>query len=131
MFAKFGKTLVLAGALSLGALTAVALTSTPASAASGSLYVGGPGFEFSFGEGYRSHRRHYRDRYHDRRYYGYRDTCRPRRALRKARHRGLRRAHVVRMGRRNVVVAGRRWGERVVVGFANVRGCPVRFVRAR
>lgn len=64
---------------------------------------------------------------HLRRYH----TCNPRRALRKAQRRGIRHAHIRRINGRGVVVAGRKWGERVVIGFANHRSCPVRFVRAR
>lgn len=60
-----------------------------------------------------------------------RDFCRPRKALRKARRRGVRRAYIARVGHRGVIVKGRKWGERVTIGFAHRRGCPVRFVRAR
>lgn len=58
-------------------------------------------------------------------------TCSPRRALNKAQRRGVRHAHIRRINHRGVVVAGRKRGERVVIGFANHRSCPVRFVRVR
>ena len=51
------------------------------------------------------------------------------RALRKARNMGIRRAHVVRVNHRKIVVAGRRHGNRTIVGFARAPRCPVRFVR--
>ncbi len=75
-------------------------------------------------------------RYRGERYYGSRryrraQRCHPRRALRKARHRGIRRAHILRVSRRGVLVGGRKWGDRVVIGFANRHRCPVRFIDHR
>ncbi|ASY63789.1 hypothetical protein SJ05684_c23490 [Sinorhizobium sojae CCBAU 05684] len=57
--------------------------------------------------------------------WGRRGRCAPWLAVDKARDRGLRRAHVADVSRRQVVVAGRRYGERRTIVFANVRGCPV------
>ncbi|RJT39192.1 hypothetical protein D3227_13355 [Mesorhizobium waimense] len=51
--------------------------------------------------------------------------CSPDRALDKAERMGLRRARIVDVSRRTVKVAGRQYGDRVVVVFANERGCPV------
>ncbi|MDQ6436413.1 hypothetical protein RB623_20375 [Mesorhizobium sp. LHD-90] len=51
--------------------------------------------------------------------------CTPNRAVEKARRLGLRRAHVIDVGRRTIDVAGRRYGERFVLTFARVPGCPV------
>ena len=69
--------------------------------------------------------------YRDHRWDRPRNRCNPRKAVRKAKRRGVRRAHVIRVGKRGVVVAGRKWGERVVIGFGRNRSCPVRFVNAR
>ncbi len=88
---------------------------------------------------YRNDRRHYRDGQRSDR--GFRNrgdrrsqrhaTCSPERALRKVERRGLRRAFVRRVDGRGVVIAGRKRGERVVVGFGRHPSCPVRFVRSR
>ncbi|MFD0916330.1 hypothetical protein ACFQ14_07930 [Pseudahrensia aquimaris] len=115
------KSIALAGTLALGAFAA---TSTTASA--GDVRIGvdlrGPGFDIGIGDRYfrgdRRRDRHYR-------------TCSPRKALRKARRNGVRRAHIRRIGHRGVIVSGRKWGERVVMGFGKHRSCPIRFVRAR
>jgi hypothetical protein len=69
------------------------------------------------------------DRDRDRRYrpgWGHerRGRCDPRLAADKARANGLRRARVVDVSPRRVVVEGRRWGEYRRVVFANARGCP-------
>ncbi|OWK23307.1 hypothetical protein AJ87_36080 [Rhizobium yanglingense] len=65
-----------------------------------------------------------RDRYYDRRYRPARRACDPDDALDSARDAGLRRARIVRVSPRSVVVQGftRRGPARMV--FANVRGCP-------
>jgi len=55
----------------------------------------------------------------------WRRSCSPDRALDKAERMGLRRARIVDVSRRTVKVAGRQDGDRVVVVFANERGCPV------
>ncbi|WEZ82991.1 hypothetical protein P6U16_18960 [Rhizobium sp. 32-5/1] len=54
-----------------------------------------------------------------------RGRCDPRLAQEKARDFGLRRAQVVDVSPRRVVVEGRRRGEYRTVVFANVRGCPI------
>jgi len=125
MFMKTLKSLAIAGTLVVGAL---ASTSGAANAGGGHVNVsfGGPGFHFSigdYGRGGWGHRRHRRPHYSR--------TCRPGKALRKARRMGLRRAHIVRVSRRGIVVAGRKWGGRTIVGFGKYRSCPVRFVRNR
>ncbi|WP_442582819.1 hypothetical protein ACSBOB_13090 [Mesorhizobium sp. ASY16-5R] len=51
--------------------------------------------------------------------------CTPNRALDKAERLGLRRARIVDVDRRTIDVAGRRYGDRVVLTFARVSGCPV------
>ncbi|MBZ9986759.1 hypothetical protein LB572_06575 [Mesorhizobium sp. BH1-1-5] len=93
---------------------------TPAHA--DSLYLGfGDRHDPRFGiytgddDGYR------RDRDRDRDWRG----CSPDRALDKAERMGLHRARIVDMSRRTVKVAGRQYGDRVVVVFANERGCPI------
>lgn len=53
-----------------------------------------------------------------------RGRCDPWLAADKARAHGLRRARVVDVSPRRVVVEGRRWGEHRRVVFANARGCP-------
>jgi len=85
-----------------------------------SIDFGGPRFYDHGYYGFRHHRRIKRRRF-----------CRPRKAVRKARRRGVRGAHVIRVGRRGVLVARRKWGDRVVIGFGNRRHCPVRFIDHR
>ncbi len=53
-----------------------------------------------------------------------RSRCEPWLAEDKARAHGMRRARVVDVSPRRVVVEGRRWGEYRRAVFANVRGCP-------
>jgi hypothetical protein len=86
-------------------------------------------FEFGQGGGVRYRDRDY-DRWDDRRdwrrdRWERRGRCEPWLAVDKARDRGLRRAHVADVSRRQVVVQGRRYGERQAIVFANVRGCPI------
>ncbi len=113
------KTAALSALVGLGTLAAI-----PAHA--DSLYLGfGDRHDPRFGiytgddDGYRRDWRRDRDR--DRDWRG----CSPDRALDKAERMGLRRARVVDMSRRTVKVAGRQYGDRVVVVFANERGCPI------
>ncbi|RUW92568.1 hypothetical protein EN784_30945 [bacterium M00.F.Ca.ET.141.01.1.1] len=111
------KTAALSALVGLGALTAI-----PAHA--DSLYLGfGNNQDPRFGvyagdEGYR----HRRD---DWRRDGWRRGCSPDRALDKAERMGLYRARIVDANRRVVKVMGRQDGDRVVIVFANERGCPV------
>ena len=51
--------------------------------------------------------------------------CTPDRAMDKAERMGLHRVRVVDMGRNSIKVAGRKFGDRVVVVFGRERGCPV------
>lgn len=51
--------------------------------------------------------------------------CTPGRALDKAERMGIRRARVVDVDRRSIDVAGRKFGNRVVVTFARAPYCPV------
>ncbi|MBZ9676156.1 hypothetical protein [Mesorhizobium sp. ES1-1] len=55
----------------------------------------------------------------------WRRGCSPERALGKAERMGLHRVRILDVNRRTVKVAGRQYGDRVVVVFANERGCPV------
>lgn len=121
MFTSKLKSIIIAGAVSLGALSTMG--SSANAEVRGGIYFSGPGISIGFGD------RHYGRRHWDApRHY---NRCRPGKAVRKAKRRGIRRAHIVRVGHRGVVVAGRKWGERVVIGFGNRRSCPVRFVRHR
>ncbi|UDL88937.1 hypothetical protein LGH82_28165 [Mesorhizobium sp. PAMC28654] len=56
---------------------------------------------------------------------GWRRGCSPERALDKAERMGLYRARIVDVSRRTVKVMGRQRGDRVVIVFANERGCPI------
>lgn len=52
--------------------------------------------------------------------------CTPDRALRKAQRMGIHRARIVDVGRRTVDVAGRKFGERIVITFGRRDpGCPI------
>jgi hypothetical protein len=75
----------------------------------------------------RDHRRYDRDwRPDDRRDGGgWRRGCSPERALDKAERMGLYRARIVDVNRSTVKVVGRQRGDRLVIVFANERGCPV------
>ena len=128
MFRSSIKSIFIAGTVALGTL--VSAGTTAQADVRGGIYIDGPGISIGFGDRrYRDHRWDRGDRW-DRPRFRHR-TCKPRKALRKAKRRGLRRAHIVRVGQRGVIVAGRKWGERVVMGFGRHRSCPVRFVRAR
>lgn len=70
-------------------------------------------------------RRHHSDDGEWREDRGWRRGCSPERALDKAERMGLWRARIVDVNRRVVKVVGRQDGDRVVVVFANERGCPV------
>ena len=110
------KTAALSALVGLGTLAAI-----PAHA--DSLYLGfGNNNDTRFGvyagdDGYR-HRR-------DERRGEWRRGCSPDRALDKAERMGLHRVRIVDVSRRTVKVMGRQDGDRVVVVFANERGCPV------
>lgn len=98
-----------------------------------SLSIGGGGSGFMIHD--RDHRggwdRHHRggwDRFEGRRGYD-RGFCKPHRALKKARHMGVRRADIVRAGYRRVVIEGFKHHRPVRVVFANEHRCPVIGVR--
>lgn len=110
------KTVTLSALIGLGTLAAV-----PAHA--DSIYLGfgndpdpRVGVYSGDNDGYR--REHRRDR-------DWRRSCSPERAVNKAERMGLRRARLIDVNRRTVKVAGRQYGDRVVIVFANERGCPV------
>ena len=113
MLAKIIRTAVLSIAIAaagIGTLAATAATSGTAAAQSAT-------FEFSFG-----HAPSPRYRYVPRHAQSF---CAPRHAVRKARHMGVRDAHIVRRAPRRVAVRGWKHGHRGKVVFANERGCPV------
>ncbi|MER8373125.1 hypothetical protein NKH19_23700 [Mesorhizobium sp. M1338] len=118
------RTAALSALVGLGALTAI-----PAQA--DSLYLGfGNNNDPRFGvytgdDGYRHRRDERRSDWRDERRGGWRRGCSPDRALDKAERMGLYRARIVDVSRRTVKVMGRQDGDRVVVVFANERGCPV------
>ncbi|MEM8749042.1 MAG: hypothetical protein AAGF28_01985 [Pseudomonadota bacterium] len=124
MFTQIIKSTLIAATIAGGALVASS-QSASAHHVSGGIFFDGSGIHFGIGDRGFGKRRHFD------RGYGHRRTCRPGKAVRKARNRGVRRARIVRVNRRGVVVAGRKWGERVIIGFGKHRSCPVRFVRAR
>ena len=130
------KKTLLAAVLGLGALTA----SVPAASAAGlSVTIEPAGYRNGFlqvqdydggwdREDYRRDRgeRWDRDRRPDRRHgdMGRRGRCSPELAMAKARDFGLRRARIVDMSPRRVVVEGFRHGDYRRIVFANDRGCP-------
>lgn len=67
----------------------------------------------------------YRHRRGDERRDDWRRGCSPDRALDKAERMGVHRARIIDVNRRTVKVMGRQDGDRVVIVFANDRGCPV------
>ncbi|MFD2055761.1 hypothetical protein ACFSQT_22660 [Mesorhizobium calcicola] len=118
------KTAALSALVGLGTLAAI-----PAHA--DSLYLGfGNNADTRFGvytgdDGYRHRRDERRGYWRDERRDGWRRGCSPDRALDKAERMGLYRARIVDVSRRMVKVVGRQDGDRVVIVFANERGCPV------
>ncbi|MGQ3209964.1 MAG: hypothetical protein ACT6U0_21740 [Shinella sp.] len=128
--ASFLKKSILAAVLGLGALTA----SVPAASAAGlDVTIETVGYRNGFLEvhdnGWRRDRwdrRHDRwDRRNERRHEtGRRGRCSPDLAVAKARDFGVRRARVVDMSPRRVVVEGYRHGGFSRIVFVNDRGCP-------
>jgi hypothetical protein len=120
MFSKI-KTVALSALVGLGTLAAI-----PAHA--DNLYLGfGNNDDGRVGvyvgeDGYRHRRDERRDEW---RRDEWRRGCSPERALGKAERMGLHRVRILDVNRRTVKVAGRQYGDRVVVVFANERGCPV------
>lgn len=128
------KKTILAAVLGLGALTA----SVPAASAAGlSVTIDNVGYRNGFLQvqdydgGWDGERRgRDRDRWDDRRDrrhgdWGRRGRCSPGLAIDKARDFGMRRARVVDMSPRRVVVEGFRRGEYRRMVFINDRGCPI------
>lgn len=137
--ASLFKTLLITAGIALGVASMSPVAAEAGNRSSVALQNGG--FTLEIGNQHRrdhGHRRGYRqDRFWDDGA-GYRErrshrraTCSPRKALRKVERRGIRRAFVRRVGERGVVIAGRKRGERIVVGFGRHPSCPVRFVRTR
>ncbi len=114
MFGKFVKT---AAMVSMIGVSSAAATTGQAAAAGGfgvTIEVGrgwGPGPGYGWGRGHGSGH--------------YRGICKPRRAVNKARHMGVRHGRIIRRGNRRLVVRGWRHGYPVRVVFANRRHCPV------
>ncbi|MEO0635056.1 MAG: hypothetical protein AAFY73_00250 [Pseudomonadota bacterium] len=81
---------------------------------------GGPHFSAQFGNHVAPRHRHYRDG---------RRACTPKRAVRKARHMGIRKVKLRRYGPRGAVVTGRYYGDRVRVKFN--RNCRVQRIAYR
>jgi hypothetical protein len=108
------KTAALSAMIGLGAIAAM-----PVAAQAEGVYLNyGSGHGVGIGV-------HIGDRYdyrHDRRHFR---ACTPYRAVNKAERLGLRRAHVVDVGRRTIKVAGRKHGERVRITFARAPNCPI------
>lgn len=108
------RNLLLAGLVTVGALSAV---SFPSSAQSLDLYIGPDGRpDVQLGDRDRD-RRYYEDRYE-------RPGCSQRQALRLASRLGLRDAEIQSVTRRRIIIDGERRGRFVTVAFANQRGCP-------
>lgn len=119
------KTVFLMAMLGLGALAA----SVPAAlAASGTgSEVVQAGYRNGFhgrDAGWAQMRDHGRDRYHRRGPHRDRGRCAPWLAAQKAQDAGLRRARIVEVSPRRIVVAGLRYSHIARISFANVRGCP-------
>jgi len=118
------KTAAFSALVGLGTLAAI-----PAHA--DSLYLGfgnnqDPRFGVYSGDDGYYRREHRRDERRDEwRRDEWRRGCSPERALNKAERMGLYRARIVDVNRSTVKVMGRQDGDRVVVVFANERGCPV------
>lgn len=112
------KTFTKIGAAMLGALMSLTAFATTANAGGRGHYYEAPGFGFHVGGPGRPGG-------HDG-WHGNRDRgCRPMMAVEKARWTGLRRAHVERVSRNKVVVAGMRHHRFDRVVFANRHGCPL------
>ena len=128
------KKTILAAVLGLSALTAAV---PAASAASLSVTIDNVGYRNGFlqvqdydGGWDRGRRGHDRDRWDDRRDrrhgdWGRRGRCSPDLAVAKARDFGMRRARVVDVSPRRVVVEGFRHGDYRRIVFINDRGCPI------
>ena len=120
------KSLLIAGGLALGAAAA---SFSPAQAdGRGAITLGGPNFSVTLGQSVDYGRGYGRGYGHG---YGRRGVCTPRAALRKAERRGLRRAHIRRIGANRIVVSGRSRGQRINVVMGRHPSCPVFDVRSK
>ena len=144
MFSRTVRTIIFSIIVSISGIAA-----TTASSQAGSRHfefrIDAPGIHISSGRGYRDHRGYRSHRYDRRSRYDRRDrrsrhygghnyrrgVCEPRKALRKARRMGVRRAHIARVNRHVVVVKGYRYGGRAKVKFGRSRHCPVVAFRTR
>jgi hypothetical protein len=115
------KTAALSAFVGLGALSAI-----PAAHADG-IYLNLGNGEVGGGMYVRDNDRWHRPDRWERpdRYDRWERACLPDRALDKADRMGIHRARVVDMGRRTISVAGRKWGDRVVVTFGREPHCPI------
>ncbi|MEW7006478.1 MULTISPECIES: hypothetical protein [unclassified Lentilitoribacter] len=90
--------------------------------------AGNFGFELHFGGHHSSPQFRYyntQPRYHKYKHHS-RKRCRPRKALKKARHKyGVRHSEITRVNKRKVVVRGYNYGHPVKLVFANRKGCPL------
>ncbi|CAH0341354.1 hypothetical protein [Rhizobium sp. CECT 9324] len=114
----------IAALVSVTAVTGLAATATTASADSFGIYIGGPAYGVDYRDGPRHWDRGPRGHDRDGRGRG-RGDCRPNQAVEKAQWSGLRRARIMDITPRRVVVEGVRRGDFDRMVFANVRGCPV------
>jgi len=125
----------IAALISVTAVTGLAATASTASADSWGVYIGGPGYGVDYRDGPRHwdrgpivderDRRGERGRRYERAQRHDRGDCRPNQAVEKAQWSGLRRARIMDITPRRVVVEGVRRGDFDRMVFANVRGCPV------
>ena len=110
------KTAALSALIGLGAIAAM-----PATAQAEGLYLNyGSGHHSGVGIGVQIGDRY--DYRHDRRHFRF---CTPDRAVDKAERYGVRRARVVDVGRRTIMVAGRKYGDRVRMTFGRAPNCPI------
>ena len=119
------KTAALSALIGLGTLAAI-----PASAQAEGIYLnyGNGHSQFGVYTGVRDHGwRERDDRRDDRRFDRKWDRCSPDRALNNAQNMRIRGAGLSDVGRHTVKVSGRKFGERVMVVFANERGCPIMY----
>ncbi|MGR6430263.1 hypothetical protein ACU5AY_05010 [Rhizobium sp. PAMB 3174] len=111
----------IAALVSIAAITGITSTASARDPRFGfGIYIDSPGYHDGYRDGYRGDRG--RDFGRD---FGRRPACSPWQAVDKAERFGVRRAHVVDMNRRTVVVDGRQHHRPVRLVFANVPGCPV------
>ena len=109
MFRKLAHSIVMVATLATGA---TAMSTAPATA-------DGVRFGVTIGNGHVEPVRHLR------RHRRAAVACTPRHAVRKARRLGIHRAHIRRVNRRVIVVAGRSHRHRSAIRFARAPGCPV------